>query len=62
MEELEFKKLESDDRKMLFYMMDNRPHGIRSWIEQLARAYQQKGVTLNANKLYAEVAMELKGK
>jgi len=55
-------KLDPVDRKTLFWMMDNDPLAIRSWIDYIGLQYRaQKSVEINSDKLYAEVKEELNG-
>lgn len=56
----EFFKLDSVDKKTLFWLMDNRPEEIKTWITYVSRHYNrpQKGL-IDVEKLYEEIKEEL---
>ena len=56
----EFFKLDSADKKILFWLMDNKPEEVKAWITHVARHYNrpQKGL-IDVEKLYEEVKEEL---
>ena len=55
-ETLEFFKLDTTDRKVLFWLMDNVPDkSLRSWMEFVAEEYRSRNVFIDVEKLYREV-------
>lgn len=58
-EKLEFFKLEMLDRKIVFWMMDNTPDAIRSWVEHIELDYYRKGKKINRSKLLDEIMIEV---
>lgn len=56
----EFFKLDPIDKKTLFWLMDNKPQEIKTWITYVARYYNrpQKGL-IDVEKLYVEIKEEL---
>ncbi len=56
----EFFKLDATDRKVLFWMMDSNPQSLKAWIEYVTQHYgRTKSVTINPDKLFEEVIIEL---
>lgn len=59
-DKLEFFKLDSIDKKVLFWMMDNDKDAIASWTEEITRQYAKgKSVYIDPKKLLAEIELEL---
>lgn len=56
----EFFKLDPIDKKTLFWLMDNKPEEIKSWIKYVSKhnVYVDK-LRLDAEKLYQEIEIEL---
>ena len=54
-ERLEFFKLDATDRKVLFWLMDNVDlKSLKGWMEYIASDYREKGIVIDAAKLYDE--------
>lgn len=60
-EVLEFFKLDAIDKKVLFWMMDNKPDEIKSWVKHIARQYSFASIKhrIDPEKLFEEVRIEL---
>jgi hypothetical protein len=59
-EKLEFFKLDTIDRKVLFWIMNNIPESIRSWVEHIESDYKQsKSVQIDRQKLYEEIKVAM---
>lgn len=56
---LELFKLDPIDQKTLFWMMDNKPDSVRSWINYISRTYSRNRTIVDAEKFFNEVAPEL---
>lgn len=56
----EFFKLDSVDKKTLFWLMDNKPEEIKSWINHVVKHYNRPEKNLiNAERLYEEIREDL---
>lgn len=53
----EFFKLDPIDKQTLFWLMDNKPGEIESWIRYVARGYNE--IKLDPQKLFEEIKIEL---
>ncbi len=53
----EFFKLDPIDKQTLFWLMDNKPSEIESWIKYVARDYCE--IKLDPEKLFEEIKVEL---
>jgi hypothetical protein len=59
-EKSEFFKLDIIDRKVLFWIMENSPRAISSWIEYTVDEYcKKKSIIINATLLATEVVEAL---
>lgn len=59
-ENLELFKLDTNDRKVLFWLMDTNPQVLQSWIEYIAAQYSRKEkVVIDSSRLFEEVIVEL---
>lgn len=57
---LELFKLDPIDQKTLFWMMDNKPDSVRSWINYISNTYKRNRTTvIDAEKFFNEVSPEL---
>lgn len=56
----EFFKLDPIDKKTLFWLMDNNPEEIKSWVKFVSLEYRKlEKIKLDAEKLYEEIKVEL---
>ena len=55
---LELFKLDPIDQKTLFWMMDNKPDSVRTWINHISRTYKNR-ILIDPEKFFNEVAPEL---
>lgn len=55
---LELFKLDPIDQKTLFWMMDNKPDSVRTWINYISRTYRNRTL-IDPEKFFNEVAPEL---
>ena len=52
----EFSKLDGIDRKVLFWLLENSPKAVKSWIEYEALNYRTtRSIEIDTVKLYKEV-------
>ena len=52
----EFFKLDTIDRKVLFWLQLNSPKAVKSWIDYIAKDYHtRKSVDIDTGKLYNEI-------
>ena len=59
-EKLEFFKLDAIDRKVLFWLMDNSPRSLDSWVEHIAGTYQKSmQVKIDSQRLHAEIRVTI---
>jgi len=59
-DKLEFFKLDTIDRKVLFWIMNNIPESIRSWVEHIVIDYKKsKSVEIDRQKLYEEIKVAM---
>lgn len=55
----EFFKLDSVDKKVLFWMMDNKPEEIKSWVMHIEHNYRYADKSIDPIKLFNEIAKEV---
>jgi len=56
----EFFKLDSIDKKVLFWMMDNDKDAIASWTKEITEQYaKRRSVYINPKRLLSEIELEL---
>lgn len=56
----EFFKLDSTDRKVLFWMMDYNPGSLSAWIEYISKQYaRNRSVSIDAELLFNEVIIDV---
>lgn len=58
MEEKELIKLSEIDRKIITWMIDNAPDNLRYWVDHITPIYNQNGVIIDADRLFAEVTVK----
>ena len=59
-ENSEFFKLDVIDRKVLFWIMDNSPRSIHSWVEHIAGTYKKTwSIKIDCEKLHVEIGVAL---
>jgi len=59
-EQSEFFKLDTIDRKVLFWLMDNTPWSVDSWVDHIAGAYRKSGaVKIDSQKLLEEIMVAM---
>ena len=59
-EKLEFFKLDAIDRKVLFWLVDNSPRSVDSWVEHIAETYQKSmQVKIDSQRLRAEITVTI---
>lgn len=60
MEDVEYRKLDKIDLRVMFWMMDYRPQLIRSWLEHIVSTYSyERRILIDLNKLYNEIIAEM---
>ena len=56
----EFFKLDKIDRKVLFWLIDNSPRSVDSWVDHIAGTYQKSMlVKIDSQRLRAEIAVAI---
>ena len=59
-EKSEFFKLDIIDRKVLFWLMDNSPRSVDSWVDHIAGAYGKSStLKIDSQKLRSEITVAM---